>query len=527
MISVIYHQVILDSAIFKKTISQKAESFILANRVVLSQTFFYETRAIMPALDNTSRRVLINNLNRIVCMIKNRGYTMTVLNEPFDVCQKAVQLSLLGNNTCVITENELIINRLLSGNVYVDVYDLNCDNLIHHNTRIIPNTIHIDNSSRITERIVGIKSGSRLSLHNDTSIVLGEPIGTPGREGKVYSVIGHPDIVAKIYKKHPSSQRGLHLERLASLSNLKNLEWCLLPKDLLYYQGELVGFTMAKVTTEMLSNDTLYLGDDEGIEENRLSLRRSYTLSFCLMILAQIKILNCYGICVPDYNDGNFSMFYPNNPVTMFDTDSFAESSYFGKTVDDTCFSRNYNTENNEQLCEMCEEGALKFIFRLISLGLYPFGGKDQPYQFSDNNSQYDYRRRYFPDNVITYLGEVFMARQLPSLSVCIQMISVALNELTANPQKDITVRQMCLEAQIIQDPFSVVFPLGGCQTKSGYVGLNTSANTETKKNQTITSIPVPETIKKRKHHFWPWAASILVLLGGIAYYFFSQGTLF
>ncbi len=520
-----YNQVILDSALFKKALSNNVEAFILTNNVILSQTFFHEARAFTPALNSSSSKVLLDNISKIVAMIKNHSYTMTLSSEPFDVYQRATQLANLGKKICVITQNNLLINRLLSSNASVDVYDLNQDCLTKHGNRKISSNTYIEKSSRNAERVVGIKQGTQLSLQNNTSVVLGELIGSPGCEGKVFNVVEQSGIVAKIYKKYPSIQHKQHLERLVSLNNQMNFSWCLLPKALLYHQGKLVGFTMNKVSTDMLSNDTLYLGDDEDIQKNRLSLKRSYTLSFCLMILAQIKILNCYGICVPDYNDGNFSMYSEGMAVTMFDTDSFSEGGYFGNIVDDVCFSRKYNIENSEELCQMCDEGALKFIFRLISLGLYPFGGKDQPYQFSDSDSQFSYRRSYFPKNVLSYLDNVFTSKQLPSLSLALQMVSVALDELIISPKKDITVKQMCSQVMDTPDPFTVVPPLGGWNKKKENACADKPINTNDNIEHYPPKISVRE--KTRRFRFWPLIVSALILIGYIAYNLGSKGTIF
>lgn len=520
-----YNQVILDSALFKKALSNNVEAFILTNNVILSQTFFHEARAFTPALNSSSCRVLLDNINKIVTMIKNHSYTLTLSSEPFDVYQRATQLAVLGKKICVITENNLLINRLLSSDALVDVYDLNQDCLIKHCNHDIPSKTYIEKSSRNAERVIGIKQGSQLSLKNNTSIVLGELIGSPGCEGKVFNVEGQPDVVAKIYKKRPSNQHALHLERLISLNNQMNFNWCLLPKSLLYHQGNLVGFTMNKVSTDMLSNDTLYLGDDEEIQKNRLSLKRSYTLSFCLMILAQIKILNCYGICVPDYNDGNFSTYSKGKAVTMFDADSFSEGGYFGNTVDDICFSKKYNIENQEELCQMCDEGALKFIFRLISLGLYPFSGKDQPYQFSNGDSQFAYRRSYFPKNVLSYLDDVFTSTKTPSLSIAIQMVSIALEELSIFPKKDITVKQMCSQVMYTPDPFTVATPIGGWNKKKENACADAPINT----NVNIEEYPPNISVRKntRKYRFWPFIVSALIIIGYIAYNLGSKGTIF
>ena len=146
-----------------------------------------------------------------------------------------------------------------------------------------------------------------------------------------------------------------------------NVNWCLFPKDILYSDGQIVGFTMQKISTKMLSEDSLFTGDNDNIDSDRLSLRRSYVLNLCLTLLAQIRVLNCYGLSVPDYNDGNFSWFFENKNITMFDTDSFIHGNYFGNTTDDAAFSRRYSPKNKNQLSLMCEEGALKLIFRLIS----------------------------------------------------------------------------------------------------------------------------------------------------------------
>lgn len=174
--------------------------------------------------------------------------------------------------------------------------------------------------------------------------------------------------------------------------------WCLFPKDLLYStDNRLVGFTMDRADTEMLSDDGCFQ------EMLRVSSPSSFLsgvhtpLTFALQLLGQVKVLNCYGISVPDFNDGNFSVYYENNPVTMFDTDSFIQGDYFGNTAADDCFSRRYSRRNKNQLSLMCEECALKLVFRILSLGLSPFCHCDKPYIFSSSETPHRLKRSFFP----------------------------------------------------------------------------------------------------------------------------------
>ncbi len=500
-----YDQVIIDSAVFKNRLSQKAKDFILSHSAVLSQTFFDETKDYEDTLKSTSLKY---NLHDLITMSKTKGLRL-YSPESFDVLQKAKELSKQNLKVCVITEDELLIERLLSGYTPVDVYDLNKDTLIQFTHCKCPCYMQ---TSACAELVEDIRAGFSVKLQNGTSLTLaGYPKG--GREGEVYDVAEHKDTVAKIYKHYPSVQHKQHLEALKAIGEKAKLPWCVFPKELLYYNDRLVGFTMPKADFTQLSADALYLENPLILNEEKLSIKRSHTLKFCLKLLMQIKILNSYGIAVSDVNDANFSTYKEDEPIIMIDTDSFVLGNNFNGTVgEDKHFSRKYDLKNKEQVLLQCEEGALKLVFKLLSLGTPPFG-KDSAYLFESTKSPNRWRSILFPSNVLDYLNDVFTAKVQPSISIAIDKIRSALKYLEAHPDKDITVKEMYESP----DPFTVSeqeydFKPSPKQpaAASGKSDLltNSSADTSTEK-------------KVRKHRLWPWL--LLTILGGAAYYLISN----
>ena len=512
-----FDQVFLDSALFKKPLSRTAEDFILKNSVLISQTFFDEAKIYMLALNHESCQILKSNIFKITNMIKNGGCKVSSQTDSFDICQIALELSRRNKRVCVITENEEMIDRLISEGT-ADVYDLNRDMLLNRNI-YFRSEVFIDISNR--QRITDIRAGTSLSLGDNRSYTLGKSLNTFGREGKIYEIAGQPDLVAKIYKKHPSPERCAHIKKLLEIGKKMNVNWCLFPKDILYSDGQIVGFTMQKISTKMLSEDSLFTGDNDNIDSDRLSLRRSYVLNLCLTLLAQIRVLNCYGLSVPDYNDGNFSWFFENKNITMFDTDSFIHGNYFGNTTDDAAFSRRYSPKNKNQLSLMCEEGALKLMFRLISLGLHPFIAPNQPYRFTTTDSAFSFRRSYFADNVISYLDDVFTARKDPSISLAIHELCLASKEIAdTNPRKNITIQKMVQDAAQSSSPYEVT-----------YTPVKATAASATPEpivwHNYTRSVPEPKPARRKKRA-WPWVVtSLTLLLAGIAYFLISKGIIF
>lgn len=506
-----YQEVLLDSAIFKKELSPNAKVFITANKTVLSATFFPEVKAYTKVLDARYSAILTSNLHTIISML-NSGGKILLYAQPFDIRQRAEQLSARGCRVCVVTEDCLLIDRLLNGRaINADVYDLNRDVLTPHHSR--PNNVCNVDKASANARVDGITTGTVLRTRNSFSHTLGERMSEDGAEGYVYRIAGRNDIVAKIYKTLPSYGKRLHLERLLAVGKEVRAPWCAFPENLLYHNGTLVGFTMPKIDCLTMSEDSLYLGDDEDIAEDRLDNKLTYQLDFCMTLLTQIKVLNCFGISVADFNDTNFSTYIDSKPVVMYDADSFVYSGYYGNIIDDKAFSRSYQLHEKEQLAQRCEENAMKMVFRILSLGMYPFSGENQPYLFFTGNNDLTYRRQYFSENVLNRLDAVFSAKESPSIGLLLFEISEAKGEFLKNPQKNITLRQMRDKALI---SIGIRPPKQNC-------GVNTYTETAASYNNAAPDTTIiPE--KTQKKHILPWVASLSAIAGGIIWILVSQG---
>lgn len=498
-------------------LSDKAKWFLHNRNIILTQSFYYETKAYMSVLPIDFRNNLTTNIKSIVDLVeKQQGHKARALSEVYDVRQYAFHSAESGIQVCVVTADELLIERLLLGRTEIDVYDLNTDTLLRHQKHYVSDDVIIDKSSHHAERITGIRQGSQIYYKGKTPLTLSDKIGS-GMEGKVFCINERPDTVAKIFKKRPSNFKIHHIEKLSELNNDIHVEWCLLPKELLYDEDERpIGFTMPKVDLEPLSNDLLYLGDISDLDKQSLDKKHSYTLKYCSTLLTQIKILNCFGISIPDLNDGNISRFNGTDPIYLIDTDSFVLDQYFGNSVDDICFSRQYAIMNKEQLSQLCDESALRLVFILCSYGLHPFRFPGEPYQFSSHDSPFYYRREFFPPDVIAYLDSFFAGKAQASLSVVLCSFVRAINDLVAHPDKDFTVRQMTYSLFNVEEKAKEIIQPPNTMTRPEIIPQP--------RPKTAKSIePLIPTKQKKKHHIWPWVA-LLTIISIALYYLISQG---
>lgn len=447
-----YEMVILDSAMFKKPLSDRALAFLSGKTVMISPTFFREAEAFSALLDSVRSRTLKNNIGQILHAAQN-GMKLVSSSLPFDIFNETVGQTKRGKKLCVMTGDTLLIERLRMSGSSTDIYDLNRD--ICERAQSLTRCCYVEhrNASSIAIPKAFCLQGTVVKNDEGKSVVLSNRLSEDsghedfGMESAVYDVCGDPGLVAKIYRFYPSVKKHIHLKKLRKIAAEMDCPWCLLPKDLLYRDGRLIGFTMKKTSVGMLSDDTLYLGDEQSIEDHRLSLKKSYTLDFAIAVLTQIKILSCYGLAVCDFNPNNFSAYEPKRPVVMFDTDSFILDNYFGNAIDDKAFTRQYAYDDKLQLTQMAGEQALKFCFRLLSLGANPRIRTGYPYVFANPDSPIMYRRSYFSADTAQFFEKVFTGRAAPSVSVALYELTGARAELKSHPEWDVTVKRMITQA--------------------------------------------------------------------------------
>lgn len=520
--------VIVDSALFKNDLSDKALSFINGKTVIISSSFYCEAAAYSAILDKERANTLRKN---IACLLKasKHGTNLVTYPTPFDIYTTAVASAEQGKRICVMTEDVLLIERLCMKAAPVRIFDLNTNSY----EKVTPRstTCHVEHKTSSTE-VSGVFSmqGAMLINGDGKRVTLSQRLcgGTEqediGMESAVYDIEGQPEHVAKIYRYYPSVQKQMHLKKLRMLSYEMNCPWCLLPQELLYRDGKLIGFTMTKKKTNMLSKDTLYLGNEQIIESDRLSVKKSYSLGFAKMMLTQIKILSCYGISICDYNPNNFSMYYAGTPVVMFDTDSFVLGNYFSNSIDDAAaFTCAYKHDDKMQLTEMVIEEALIFTFRLLSLGANPIIRTGYPYVFSNPKSLLIYRRSYFPENIVKYFDRVFTGCESASISLALYALSEAVQELHDHPEKDITIKKMIESACISEQKLSYTSMtvstdrMGVAYQKT----INDKDNSPTMPKQTVSSPSKPHS------GAFKWvlrAAAIAALCIGIGCWLTSTG---
>lgn len=443
-----YNYVIVDSSLFKKPLSDKALAFLNGKTVLLLPSFYHEVEAYSRILDGNRADVLRKNIAQLLKKAAH-GTTTISTSKLFDLFSAAVSSAKQGISLCVMTSDILLIERFCMENAQLDIYDLNTDLLkkvkplskvcfVDHrqmSSNEVPNVFNMRNTTLTDENGKSVTLFGRLSEGNNQEDF--------GLESAIYNICGHPELVAKIYRYYPSDQKQTHLKKLQALSKEMNLPWCLLPLQLLYKDNKLIGFTMRKKKVKMLSDDTLYLGNEQIIEPTRLMVKKSQTLDFAITMMAQVKILNCYGISICDYNPNNFSMYYPDMPIVMFDTDSFVLGNYYANVIDDKAFTRHYQSSDKLQLAQQADEQALKFTFRLLSLGANPLIRTGYPYIFSNPQSPLLYRRDYFPHNVESYYKKVFTKQTVPSINLTLHKLTEAKRELDKHPERDITAKRM------------------------------------------------------------------------------------
>ena len=217
-----------------------------------------------------------------------------------------------------------------------------------------------------------------------------------GGEGIVYHIIGDSSHVAKIYKTDhfkTSSERNTTKRKLEAMlkfnikpicNNKLRLAW---PEDILYDNGEMVGFVMPSVT----STTKIYQICRNGKERLRLYPNYSWkhALQFSYLLAWVVAYVHANGIVIGDMNQNNIIMDTKNDTVILIDCDSFditdpVTKEHFPCTVG---FPEMLAPEIQDKLQSSGKMNQAPFsresdnfslaihIFRLLMNNQYPFGG--------------------------------------------------------------------------------------------------------------------------------------------------------
>ena len=146
-------------------------------------------------------------------------------------------------------------------------------------------------------------------------VVDDEPLGKGG-EGKVYKILGKPDLVVKEFNENIRTEtrhRKLLAMAQANLSGnmLKQLCW---PVDVVYLNKSFVGYVMPKLEN-FIELNVMYLDDSGYNLEERLMVAKN--------LCAAINAVHNAGQVCGDLNPKNIVVNPKDSTVTLVDTDSY------------------------------------------------------------------------------------------------------------------------------------------------------------------------------------------------------------
>lgn len=211
------------------------------------------------------------------------------------------------------------------------------------------------------------------------SVRLGEEIGRGG-EGAVYSVRGHPSLVAKIYARLIEKQRVEKLSCLAAMANDRLRSLCAWPIDTISESGRIVGFLMDRVEGHE-DIHTLY-GPRSRVRSFPRADYRFLAHAAANLARAFSAVHEC-GVVIGDVND-KFALVSNEATVRLIDCDSFqvkAGQRYFLCRVgmptyqppemhEHDTYEGVVRTENHDNF------GLAVLVFQLLFLARHPFAGR-------------------------------------------------------------------------------------------------------------------------------------------------------
>jgi DNA-binding helix-hairpin-helix protein with protein kinase domain len=214
---------------------------------------------------------------------------------------------------------------------------------------------------------------------NQASIVLGKELGRGG-EGAVFPVIGAPDLVAKIYRKPPTTLKGEKLRSMARRASPALLRVAAWPVDVLTDEaGTVRGFLMPKVSAR------------EDVHElySPKSRRRSFpNVDFRFVVRVATNIARAFaqvhavGNVIGDVNHGN-ALVGRDGTVVLIDCDSFQVrdgARIFTCDVGVPLFTPPELTgqpfRGLKRTAGHDAFGLAVLLFHLLYIGRHPFAGK-------------------------------------------------------------------------------------------------------------------------------------------------------
>lgn len=167
---------------------------------------------------------------------------------------------------------------------------------------------------------------------------LGNQLGAGG-EGTVYEIVGSSDKVAKLYKPEKINDKNLRdakerklramigMNIQARVDNVLRLAW---PLDVLYNQGQMVGFVMPKISKMLKIFDIQRCWRKESNNPSTREVLKAYpgytwkySVQFAYNLAWVVNYVHSFGIVIGDLNQNNIYADTDTGAIVLIDCDSF------------------------------------------------------------------------------------------------------------------------------------------------------------------------------------------------------------
>ena len=262
----------------------------------------------------------------------------------------------VGPNILLLTGNELLLRRVVLSGLPISIYDFRGETLF------TPEELAKQKEEYeldLREDPIELKTGKSFN-HNAELVLSDAPEGGnqvrliydlrgnddiiteayTGTEGEFFSVVGKPELVAKVYGKDEvrpfSRQLAQNIQNMHRFHTLGLFPWAMLPVELLYdANGNVAGYLMKKLdsscwTLQEYSRfnntaDSLHANSDTPYAE---------TLRIGLSILREIAYMSNFDILPLDFGRGNFCPDKDSGYVFLLDTCSVCFQQFFSSKRD-------------------------------------------------------------------------------------------------------------------------------------------------------------------------------------------------
>ena len=163
-----------------------------------------------------------------------------------------------------------------------------------------------------------------------------------GGEGKIYEVLGHNDLLLKIYKDKDLQGKTIVTQELQhkleymknnppmSLINKGCLAW---PIDILYSQGRMTGFVMSRLKSDYTLQQ-IYTYKHPSIDKNYDEYPSVQSrIGIAVNLAYTVSELHKAGYVIGDMNHENIGVDRENAQIRIFDCDSFTITDNSGTTL--------------------------------------------------------------------------------------------------------------------------------------------------------------------------------------------------